>query len=173
MATPGVFEIFGETAKQKNVKIKAAFLQQYGNNRACKSILQGCYHPAVKFLLPEGDPPYSENDPTMVETRLYSMSKRFDMFIEGGRPISSQTKREMLFIELLESIHPLDAKIVLNMVKKQDPIEGVTQEVAHMAFPDLVPAPVEEVAEVLVEEKPKAKTKAKRKPTKKAAAKAK
>lgn len=175
MATPGVFEVFGELAKLKSESEKVTFLKKWGDNFAIKSILQGCYNPNVKFLLPEGSPPYQENDPTMVETRLYGMSKRFNMFVEGGRNIASQTKREMLFIELLESIHPLDAKIVLNMVAKTDPVEGMTQRIAHLAFPDLIPEPAavveEEVVEAeVVEAKPKPKPKAKRKPRAKKAA---
>ena len=174
MATPGVYEVFGELAKLESESEKVTFLKKWGDNFAIKSILQGCYNPNVKFLLPAGSPPYQENDPTMVETRLYGMAKRFNMFVEGGRNIASQTKREMLFIELLESIHPEDAKIVLNMVAKTDPVEGMTQNVAHLAFPDLIPEPavvVEEVVEAeVVEAKPKPK--AKRKPrAKKVAAK--
>lgn len=160
MATPGVFEIFKEAAKQKTAAESAAFFKQWGDNYACKSIIQGCYHPNIKFLLPEGQPPYQENDPVQVETRLYPLSKRFDIFIEGGRPVANQAKREILFIELLESIHPEDAKIVLNMVAKKDPVEGFTQEVAHLAFPDLVPAP--EVVEEAPAPKPKRKPRAKK-----------
>lgn len=164
MAAPGVFEIFKEAAKQETLQAKVDFFKQWGDNYACKSIIQGCYHPNVKFLLPEGSPPYQENDPVQVETRLYSLAKRFDIFIDGGRPVANQAKREILFIELLESIHPEDAKIVLNMVAKKDPVEGFTQEVANLAFPDLVPAP-----EVVEAPKPKATRKPR---AKKSAAKA-
>ena len=46
----------------------------------------------------------------------------------------------MLFIEMLESIHPEDAKILLNMVVKQPPVKGITKAVVKQAFPDLLPA---------------------------------
>jgi hypothetical protein len=138
----GVFEILREASKLKGNKAKAKFLQTEGDNFAIRTILQGCYHPAVKFLLPDSIPPYSETDGTQVETRLLTMAKKFDIFVEGGRPVATQTKREMLFIELLESIHPEDSKIVLNMVQKKAPYKGITKAVVNEAFPDLLPADV-------------------------------
>ena len=68
------------------------------------------------------------------------MAKKLDLFIEGGRPVATQTKREMLFIEMLESVHPEDAKILLNMVQKSAPVKGITKAVVKQAFPDLLPA---------------------------------
>tara|TARA_Y100001973_G_C5148772_1_gene306922 strand:- start:635 stop:1135 length:501 start_codon:yes stop_codon:yes gene_type:complete len=153
--TLGVFEIFKAVSEQKTTKDKVAALQHY-DCFAIRSVLQGCYHPDVKFLLPDSIPPYGEADGIQVETRLHSMVKRFDIFVEGGRATSTQTKREMLFIELLESVHPEDAKILLNMIAKKDPYKGTTEAVTRSAFPDLLP------------EKPKAKPKAKAKSTKKA-----
>lgn len=163
MATPAIFEILRDASKQTTDGKKADFLRKVGDNFAIKSILQGCFNPAVKFLLPAGAPPYQEADPTMVETRLYSMSKRFNMFVENGRAVASQTKREVLFIELLESIHPEDAKVVLKMVSKQDPWEGITHAVAYKAFPDHVPAPEAVIEEPVAEEAPVKTTKARAK----------
>tara|TARA_R110000772_G_scaffold145543_1_gene255580 strand:- start:9536 stop:10336 length:801 start_codon:yes stop_codon:yes gene_type:complete len=142
--TQGVFEIMRMAASQPVDAAKAAYLKQRGDNAAIRTILQGCFHPAIQFALPDDLPPYSEGDPVSVETRLYSMIKRFDIFVHGGRPVASQAKREMIFIETLESIHPLDAKIVVNMVQKKDPYPGITIEVAREAFPELIP-PAEEV----------------------------
>jgi hypothetical protein len=170
MATPAIFEILRDASKQTTEGKKADFLRKVGDNFAIKSILQGCFNPAVKFLLPLGAPPYQEADPTMVETRLYSMSKRFNIFVENGRAVASQTKREMMFIELLESIHPEDAKVVLNMVAKKEPWEGITHAVAHKAFPNHVPAPEVIVEEPVAEEVPVKKTRAKAKPKSKKSA---
>jgi len=45
----------------------------------------------------------------------------------------------MLFIEMLETIHPEDAKILLNMIQKKPPVKGLTEKVVKEAFPDLLP----------------------------------
>lgn len=139
MAVKGVFEIFNEAAGLASDNDKANFLRENGNYFAVKSIIQGCYDPNIKFLLPEGTPPYQTADGISVETRLHSMAKRFDIFVEGGRPVATQTKREMLFIELLESIHPSDAEIVVRMKEKRDPVDGINRRVAALAFPELFP----------------------------------
>jgi|TARA_R110002050_G_scaffold168478_1_gene299746 hypothetical protein len=137
--TKGVFEIFNEIAKLKTNKAKAEALKQY-NLFSIRTILQGCFHPNIKFLLPDSIPPYGEADGTQVETRLHSMAKKLDIFIENGRPVANQSKREMLFIELLESIHPKDALILCEMIQKKPPVKGITKAVVNMAFPDLLPA---------------------------------
>ena len=46
-------------------------------------------------------------------------------------------KREAVFIGLLESIHPQDAKHVVDMINKTAP-KGVTKAVVTMAFPELL-----------------------------------
>lgn len=142
----GIFEVLLHASKQDTFDDKVNYLRS-NDSFALRTVLQGCYHPAVKFLLPEGDPPYQVNDPVSVETRLHSLIKKVDLFIEGGRPVATQSKREMLFIEILESVHPEDAKILLRMKDKKDPFPGITQDLAHAAFPDVIPAPVAPVQE--------------------------
>tara|TARA_B100000035_G_scaffold299317_1_gene293873 strand:- start:312 stop:731 length:420 start_codon:yes stop_codon:yes gene_type:complete len=134
----GIFEVFELASKEKTNKAKAKVLVD-NSTFALKTVIQGCFHPNIKFLLPPTVPPFSEADGVQVETRLHSFAKKFDLFVEGGRPVATQTKREMLFIEMLEAIHPEDAKIVLNMVNKKNPSKGITKAVAKLAFPELFP----------------------------------
>lgn len=138
MATLGIFEVFDEVGKM-STKAKKIKVLKDNESFALKTILQGCFHPAIKFLLPDSVPPYAEADGTQVETRLLSMAKKLDIFVEGGRPVANQTKREMLFIEMLESIHPKDSKILLNMIAKKPPAKGVTKALAKEAFPEIFP----------------------------------
>ena len=138
MATLGIFEVFEEVGKM-STKAKKIKVLKDNESFALKTILQGCFHPAIKFLLPDSVPPYGEADGTQVETRLLSMAKKLDIFVEGGRPVASQTKREMIFIEMLESVHPKDAKVLLNMIAKKSPAKGVTKALAKEAFPEIFP----------------------------------
>tara|TARA_B100001093_G_C26481004_1_gene864892 strand:- start:143 stop:562 length:420 start_codon:yes stop_codon:yes gene_type:complete len=138
MQTLGVFEVLEALSSQGNTANKVKWLQQH-ESFALKTVLQGCYHPNVKFLLPDSVPPYNEADGTQVETRFLSMAKKLDIFIEGGRAVKSQTQREILFIELLESIHPKDSKILINMVAKKNPMKGVTKALVKKAFPKILP----------------------------------
>ena len=46
-------------------------------------------------------------------------------------------KREKIYIGLLESIHPEDAKVVINMVNRKRPAPGITENIVKEAFPSL------------------------------------
>ena len=48
-----------------------------------------------------------------------------------------KAKRESIYIRLLESIHPLDAKVVINMVSKKA-IKGISKAVVQEAYPGLI-----------------------------------
>lgn len=138
-----ISEIFKEAASKDSFEASVQHLVK-NESFAMRTVLQGSFHPNVIFELPESDPPYSENDPIAVEGRFYQQAKKLDLFVRGGRPVSSQTKREMLFIEMLEGIHPDDAKMVLRMIKKQEPVPGITAKMARAAFPGLLPDAVDE-----------------------------
>jgi hypothetical protein len=46
-------------------------------------------------------------------------------------------KREMLFIEFIESLDPDDAKLVLSIKNKKMPWKAISKHVAKKAFPNL------------------------------------
>jgi hypothetical protein len=46
-------------------------------------------------------------------------------------------KRERIFIGLIESVHPEDAKLVIGMVNKQKP-KGLSRPIVEEAFPGLL-----------------------------------
>ena len=46
-------------------------------------------------------------------------------------------KREMLFIEFIESLDPDDAKLILSIKNKKMPWKAISKHVAKKAFPEL------------------------------------
>lgn len=68
--------------------------------------------PAGKFLLPDGEPPFKPApEPLgMSPARFIQEIRKFKHFV---RTDLSNTKREQLFIQMLESIHPTEAKILI------------------------------------------------------------
>jgi len=95
--------------------------------------------PRIKFLLPEGDAPYKPNDLVDQENVLFAEARKLLHFVEGGNPGLKQLKREAMFIELLETVAPADAKMLMAIKDKKSPFKGLTAEVAKQAFPDLFP----------------------------------
>lgn len=84
---------------------------------ALKIIFEYAYDPAKKWDLPETIPPFKEApEPLgMTPTNLYTALRRFYIFC---RKDLEKKQREQLFINLLEGIHPTEAKLVL-AIKEQ------------------------------------------------------
>lgn len=131
--------IFDEVSKAKNKEEKKATLLKYDNG-ALREILKYAYHPDIKFLLPSGEPPYkSVVDDSDNPTYLYPLIRKLYLFVEGGNPNLTQVRREYLFIELLESIHPKEAALLLQVKDKKIKSKGMTYNLVKETFPDLLP----------------------------------
>ena len=135
--TKPIFEIFEEVRAAED---KVAALKPYENNAVLRTILRGIFDPQVKFLLPEGPLPDTFK-PNVFDfeskTFLYNQAKRFYLFIEGGHPTLTEKKRQELFIDLCEGIHPKDVEILVAMKDKKSPVEGLTKRIVLKAFPEL------------------------------------
>ena len=60
----------------KNKKADKIQVLKENESFALKTILQGTYNPGVKFLLPEGDPPYTPNRPESIPSTLEKQLKK-------------------------------------------------------------------------------------------------
>ena len=135
----GVAEILKKASEIPNDAARVDWLRSH-DSQALRYILAGALNPNIKWLLPEGEPPYKPNDLVDQHHRLYTESRKLYLFIEGGNPNLKQLRREALFIELIESLDPADAKLLLAVKDKRMPYPGITTEVANLAFPGLIPA---------------------------------
>jgi hypothetical protein len=100
-------------------------------------ILQYCFHPSAKWLLPEGPPPYKPCEYPNVDNMLYGEAKKLYLFLEGGNNSLNQLKREKMFIDLLESITPADAKLLISVKEKKLPFTGLSPETIKKAYPGI------------------------------------
>jgi len=85
---------------------------KYRGNSALKIIFEYAFLPEKKFLLPEDEPPYRPDAAPigMSPAILTQELRRFYVFLRKDlKPI----KREALFISLLESVHPSEAKLII------------------------------------------------------------
>ncbi len=121
--------------KKKEERVQALKLN---NNLAVRTVLAGWFDPNVKFLLPEGAPPYTPN--RFDEPKAFMNEvPRFYLLVEGGNPNLKPAKREQIFIQMLENVSADDAKLLLSMKDKKCPYKGITKEVVNLAFPGLIP----------------------------------
>lgn len=116
---------------------RVTFLQNIGPRyqEALRIILRHALDPKIKFLLPEGAPPYSAVESTA--GALIHGVKKLRPFIEGGYPTLKQMKREVLFEEFLTSLLPEDAELVVAMKDKKLPYPELNKKVVLKAFPGL------------------------------------
>ena len=72
-------------------------------------------------------------------TTIRRESKHFYRFVKGGDDAMNQIRRETMFINILEGLHPLEAEIVV--LAKDGNLENrykITKDVVVEAYPDIV-----------------------------------
>jgi hypothetical protein len=133
----GMAEILEMVSKQTTKEGKIAMLRKH-ESVPLKMVLRAALDPTIKWALPEGEPPYKPCDYLDQENMLYSEARRLYIFIEGGNPNIPRVKREALFIAMLESLAPADAKLICAAKDKKLPYKGLTVKLINEAFPGLI-----------------------------------
>ena len=135
--TPLFSEILTRLGKIKTKKDKVTFLKQH-NTDALRQIIKASIDPKIKWALPFGEVPFIPNDaPEGTEHNVLSYeARKLYHYIEGGNPQLSQNKREMMFVQLLEGLHPDEAEIVVAAKDKvlHQKYKGLSDNVVKEAF---------------------------------------
>ena len=123
-------------AKTKAQKIK---LLQSHNTPALRQILIANFDESIISMLPAGEVPFTANDaPEDTEhTKLVHEYRKLYLFFKGGATIS-QSRRETLFIQLLEGLHKGEADVLCLMKdKKIGKRWKITKQCVEEAFPQI------------------------------------
>ena len=133
---PELFEMLDQIDKSDDV---AETVRTFGKKYSSFTDYLRClFDDRIEFLLPEGKPPYRPADPSAVPSTWHKKHMDLKFFVKiGVTDGMSQIKREMKFIGMLESVHPEDALILVDMVQKKTPSKKLTEEVAKEVFPNL------------------------------------
>jgi hypothetical protein len=132
-----VHEVLALVDKASGKKEKIEILQK-NDSAVLKNILVGTFDDSIEWDLPPGTPPYTPCDIHNPPSNLTRQVANLPFFVKGQKPDMLKIKREMMFVRLLESVHPEDAKIVLAMVAKKLPVKGLTKALVKEAFPNLI-----------------------------------
>jgi len=167
-SNPFVFEILELTSKQRSNAKKVEVLQKY-RHPCLVAIFLWNYDETLISALPAGDVPYASNgeqnsfsgtlsekigDAVTKMEELNSKSlgsqdqgrssirkeySKFYNFVKGGNDGLSSLRRETMFINLLQGLHPLEAEIVcLVKDKKLEEKYKISRKNISDAYPDLV-----------------------------------
>jgi hypothetical protein len=162
---PFAFEVLSLVSKQRSNAKKVEILKEYEHD-SLKAIFIWNFDESVISMLPEGEVPYfGENDfktSTMSERIQQAVDTMDDLssssigasdqkhtairteytklfnFIKGGNDSLSSLRRENIFINLLEGMHPLEAEILcLCKDKRLQEKYKITKEIVSEAYPDI------------------------------------
>lgn len=136
MARKSISWILDFTSKLPDEAEKIKCLRA-NENPTILTILKYCYDPKIVWALPEGEPPYTPCEFPNLDNMLWQEARRLYLFIEGGNPNLNKLKRESMFVELLQSVHPSDAKLLVAIKDKQLPYPGLNSNIVLKAFPGL------------------------------------
>lgn len=164
---PFAFEVLNLVSKQRTNAKKVEVLKKY-EDQSLKTIFIWNFDESVISVLPPGDVPYSAVDKqttfkgTLSEKITDAVSKMEELnsnslgandqgystirkeykmfynFVKGGNDSLSSLRRETMFINILEGLHPLEAEILcLTKDKKLQTKYKITKELVSQAYPDI------------------------------------
>ena len=165
---PFAFEVLEAASKQRTKARKIEVLQRYAHNSIMALFIWNFDETAISAL-PPGDVPYgnTREDNSMTGTlsdkindavdKMNEMGSaslgsqdqgkasirkeytKFYNFLKAGNPSLSNLRRETMFINILEGLHPLEAEILV-LVKDKRLTEKykITKDVVSAAYPQIV-----------------------------------
>jgi hypothetical protein len=162
------FEILELASAQRSNAKKIEVLQKY-DNYALKSLFIWNFDETVISLLPEGDVPYgnlrdeatfsgslsdkisnknmkdsisyngAEENIKTQKSSIRNEYQKFYNFLKGGNDSLSSIRRELMFINILEGLHPKEAEIlILVKDKRLTDKYKITFDNVKDAYPDIV-----------------------------------
>lgn len=134
-----VFEILEKVENAKTKKDKIAVLQK-NEIMPLLDVLRGTFDETIQWNLPGGTPPYTPNNEESYPSTLLRQHRNFKYFVKGLRESNrlNPIRRERMFIDILEAIHPKDAELLVSMINKKSPVKGLTKSLVKEAFPQLI-----------------------------------
>lgn len=162
---PFVFEVLELASKQRSNAKKVEVLKTYEHD-ALKAIFIWNFDDSVISLLPDGEVPYGDlNDQNVYsgtlsqnlskeavggesatgqdldgrgKTSLRREYQNLYHYIKGGNDSLTSIRREMMFINLLQGLHPKEAEvIILTKDKKLSDKYKITLDNVKEAYPDV------------------------------------
>ena len=163
---PFVFEVLDLASQQKSSAKKVEALKQYEHD-CVKMIMVWNFDKSVISLLPEGEVPYGETQDQTVykgslsenlareaaggesatgqdldgrgRTSIRREYQNLYHYVKGGNDALTTARREMMFINLLQGLHPKEAEVlILTKDKNLDDKYDITFDQVREAYPDII-----------------------------------
>ena len=162
---PFVFEVLDLASKQKTKPKRIEALKYYEHD-SIKSVLIWNFDESVKSLLPEGDVPYGDGEQQQIfsgtlsdniareaaggesatgqdldgrnKTSLRREWVNLYNFVEGGNNNINGMRREVIFINMLQGLHPKEAELLVKVKdKKLTELYNISFDIVKAAYTDI------------------------------------
>lgn len=138
--TMGIAEIVDKAGKRRTKAEKVAVLREH-SSPALKDFFTYVANPHIQFLIPSSRPPFEKKDKSLDLQNEFIRDlnkKKLNYFISiDNVPVHNikQPKREQMFLQMLESVDPDDAEVILLMINKELP-KGISMPVVKEYIPN-------------------------------------
>jgi len=136
---PFVHEVLEVISKQRTKAKKIELLKEYRCD-SLVSLLIWNFDDSVISMLPEGEVPFEKNEVPIGtdHTSLRKEWRNLYHFVKGGNDSLSKTRRETMFIQILEGLHPSEAEILILVKDKAlETKYKITRDMVEQAYPDI------------------------------------
>ena len=106
-----------------------------------EKFLRYSFHPDVKFDLPKGKPPFTPQatDKGTNSKLIYGQIRMLNYLTNEYTGNLTPMKKESMFIQVLESVSPEEADLLIQMKDKKLKVKGLSYNLVKETFPHLLP----------------------------------
>jgi len=133
-----ISEIINKTCELKTRDEKVTYLKS-NDSTALREVLVAMYDKKkVKFLVPSTPPIFNASTAVENHGALYKEARKLKYLADGfGGENLTKTKREQIFIQILETVHREDAKLLVDMIAQKG-YKGLTIKLINEAFGNII-----------------------------------
>lgn len=137
-----LYEVFDEFEEAKTKEQRMAVIEK-NLSKTLVEVLQFTFHPDYQWLIDEMPHEYKTPDtfPGISRCQLSTEIRKMYLFQKGNPDAEKLTveKRKQLLLQLIESIEPREAEVVIGMLSKDLGVKGLNYKFVKEAFPNLLP----------------------------------
>ena len=137
-----IYEIFDEFEVATSKKEKLAVIEK-NLSRTLIQVLELAFHPGYEWLIDEMPHEYKIPDtlPGISRCQLSTEIRKLYLFKKGDATAEklSAEKRKQLLLQLIESLEPREAEVVIGILSKDLGVKGLNYKFVKEAFPQLLP----------------------------------
>ena len=138
-----IFQVFDEFEMAESKRDRMAVIER-NLSKILVQVFELTYHPAYQWLIKDLPDNYQipvANLPGLSPAQLSTQIRKLYLFRKGDPTAEKLTprKREELLIQLLESLEPREAEVVMGIFNKDLGVRGLDYKFVKEAFPKLIP----------------------------------